>query len=256
MKAGVVEICCDSSEDVAMALRGGANRIELCASLQCGGTTPSAGLCSRALEDAEGHVEVVALIRPRAGDFVYTPGEVREMERDILTLREIGLRSFAIGALTQDKWIDDVTVSRLISAAGRRSTFVFHRAIDELVRQANADFQNMTSCLDNLGFVRLLSSGGASDALAGSCVLAKLRDACRDTSLDLCVAGKVAANNIARLVQLTGATQYHAASSVRVGGGAQSDEATLFPPMPRVHPERVRQLVETFGQQSLASSKL
>lgn len=71
-----VEICAGSLPAVENALEGGADRIEVCSSLVEGGVTPSAGMiaatCAMAAEIGERDVEVVALIRPREGDFFYS----------------------------------------------------------------------------------------------------------------------------------------------------------------------------------------
>ena len=98
----VLEACCDSRESVRNAVRGGASRVEVCArsSLHVGGLTPSPTLVRAALAEA---ADVVALVRVRSGDFVYTEEELRDMVAEVQTLRSVGCRGFALGCLGADQ---------------------------------------------------------------------------------------------------------------------------------------------------------
>jgi len=71
-----IEICANSFISAQNALTGGATRIELCENLSVGGLTPSKELMRKVVDEVgiESHV----LIRPRAGDFVYTEKEILE----------------------------------------------------------------------------------------------------------------------------------------------------------------------------------
>ena len=98
----VLEACCDSRESVRNAVKGGALRVEICAraSLHCGGLTPSPALVRAALAEA---ADVVALVRIRSGDFVYTEEELRDMVSEVRELRAVGCRGFALGCLGGDQ---------------------------------------------------------------------------------------------------------------------------------------------------------
>ena len=98
----ILEACCDSRESVRNAVKGGASRVEICAraSLHCGGLTPSPTLVRAALAEA---ADVVALVRVRSGDFVYTEEELRDMVAEVQALRSVGCRGFALGCLGADQ---------------------------------------------------------------------------------------------------------------------------------------------------------
>jgi len=122
-----LEICTNSYNSALAAQQGGADRIELCVGLAEGGLTPSMGLIKQVaqLSGLKKHV----LIRPRGGDFCYTPDEVAIMETDIRLLKEEGIDGVVIGALNPDGTIDLPTMRRLITAAEGLS-ITFHRAFD------------------------------------------------------------------------------------------------------------------------------
>ena len=98
----ILEACCDSRESVRNAVAGGASRVEICArsSLHVGGLTPSPALVRAALEESK---DVVALVRVRSGDFVYTEEELRDMVTEVEALRSVGCRGFALGCLGADQ---------------------------------------------------------------------------------------------------------------------------------------------------------
>ena len=100
----LLEICVDALDSVAACAEGGADRIELCASLTEGGLTPSAGMLSQARSIFPG--EIAVMIRPRGGDFVYQPGEVAAMAADIELARDLGADAVVFGCLSPDGEID------------------------------------------------------------------------------------------------------------------------------------------------------
>ena len=121
------EICANSAESCVAAQQGGAHRVELCASMPEGGTTPSWGeiKLARKLIDIRLHV----IIRPRGGDFLYSPLEVDIMEEDIRMAREAGADGVVFGCLTPDGELDMPVMQRLMKAAEGMSV-TFHRAFD------------------------------------------------------------------------------------------------------------------------------
>ena len=96
----ILEICAGSVESAIAARDGGAQRIELCAALEVGGVTPSAGLIEQARK-VKG-IKLNVLIRPRGGDFLYDSHEAACMEQDIYTCKQLGVDGVVIGALTAD----------------------------------------------------------------------------------------------------------------------------------------------------------
>ncbi len=148
----------DSAEGLAEAVAGGADRIELCAALNLGGITPSAGLMQAA---ARCPVPVLAMIRPRAGDFIFSDAEVAIMRADIAAARAAGLAGVVLGASLPDGRLDDTVLARLTKAASGLD-LTLHRAFDLV--------PDMAPALDlaaGLGFRRILTSGQAETAAQG-----------------------------------------------------------------------------------------
>jgi len=154
----LIEVCVDSAGGLAEAVAGGADRIELCAALDVGGLTPSAGLMQAA---ARSPVPVLAMIRPRAGDFVFSEAEVAIMLADIATARAAGLAGVVLGASLPDGRLDRAILARLTEAATGLD-LTLHRAFD-LVPDLGAAIDLAV----DLGFRRILSSGQAASAALG-----------------------------------------------------------------------------------------
>lgn len=158
-----LEICANSIASAKAAERGGATRIELCQSLELGGTTPSWGLLKNVLHETE--LGVYVLIRPRTGDFVYNEEEVKEMVDDIQQCKDLGASGVVIGALTREGDVDTAVMEELIKAA-KGMKLVFHRAIDS----CRDPELNIRKIID-LGFDRILTSGQQSSAYKGRKIL-------------------------------------------------------------------------------------
>lgn len=158
-----LEICVDSAEGLAAALRGGADRVELCSALGLGGLTPSVGLMERAACTAQ---PVYAMIRPRPGDFVYGESDARVMLAEIDHARDLGLHGVVLGASLASGALDRALLERLvIHASGLGLTL--HRAFD----LTGPEFGAAIEIAVELGFQRILTSGGALSALDGVAVL-------------------------------------------------------------------------------------
>jgi copper homeostasis protein len=153
-----LEICVDDAAGLRAALEGGADRIELCAALALGGLTPSAGLIALAADDP---LPALAMMRPRAGDFVWSRDEVRAMRIEIAAVRSAGLAGVVIGASRPDGALDAEVLAELVKAA-EGLDITLHRAIDLTPDPAEA----MALCA-RLGIKRVLSSGGALTAIEG-----------------------------------------------------------------------------------------
>lgn len=203
------EVCAESAGAVRAAVAAGAHRIELCADLSAGGVTPSAALLSAAVS-AAGPLPVHVLIRPRAGDFVYSPGELSAMLASIALARRAGAAGLVIGALTRDGQVDLPACQALVAAA-RPASVTFHRAFDETADPLAAFGQVLT-----LGADRLLTSGAADTALAGADLIADLvrRSAGRLTVLP---GGGITAANAAQIVTRTGVAELHFSARPRPG---------------------------------------
>jgi copper homeostasis protein len=196
----LLEVCVDTAAGLQAAAEGGADRIELCSALELGGLTASAGLMAEAAGLA---LPVIALIRPRAGGFVYTPAEERAMLRDIDQAAALGLAGIAVGALTEDGGLDLPILQRLARQAPGLQLSL-HRAFD-LVRDPAAALEQAV----DLGFQRILTSGGAVTAPAGTARLAALVGQSRARIRILAGSGITAAN-VGALLSATGVHEVHA----------------------------------------------
>lgn len=206
----ILEICAGSVESAIAARDGGAQRIELCAALEVGGVTPSAGLIAEARK-VEGIVLNV-IIRPRGGDFLYDNHEVACMEQDIRTCKQLGADGVVIGALTAEGDIDAAACKRLIAAADGMS-ITFHRAFD-MCRDPHKALEELIS----LGCHRVLTSGQAATAEAGVPLLKELVEQ-SDGRIIIMPGCGVNSNNAAKILNATGAVEIHASARRSVGSG-------------------------------------
>ncbi|KJF71923.1 copper homeostasis protein CutC [Agrobacterium arsenijevicii] len=163
----ILEICVDDVAGLEAAVRGGADRIELCAALSGGGVTPSVGFMHRA---AAYDLPVSVMIRPRAGDFVFTHDEADVMKRDIDAARAAGLSGVVLGASLADGSLDIPLLEELRHHADGLDV-TLHRAIDVV-----PDMDEALEAAIALGFPRILTSGGARSALEGIETLARLSE--------------------------------------------------------------------------------
>lgn len=126
------EACVENFTDISEKISAGAKRIELCDNLAVGGTTVSLGVMEVAKTYCDGYdVPIMALIRPRGGDFVYTKEEFTIMIKDILFAKEIGIQGVVLGALTADGWIDEPVVKACLAIAEGMDV-TFHMAFDSI----------------------------------------------------------------------------------------------------------------------------
>lgn len=168
----ILEICVDSLASARAAIRGGADRLELCSALSIGGLTPYAALLEQIR--SENDIPVRCLMRPRAGDFLYTPEEIRQMAMEIRVLRSCGASGFVIGCLTADGDLDGEAMKPLLEAA-EGAGLTLHRCID-----VSRDLPKTYLDALSLGIDTVLTSGGAGNCSAGADTIAqllKLRDA-------------------------------------------------------------------------------
>ena len=195
-----IEAAVESVESAVAAEREGAGRIELCANLGVGGTTPTADLIAAVLEKTQ--LPVFVMIRPRGGSFVYSTAEIAEMTRDIERARTMGIGGLVTGVLEPDGGVDvDRTRSLVESAAGLPVTF--HRAFDRV--------RNLPDALEQLveiGVTRVLTSGGAPTAVDGASAIAALVAQARGRIVIL-AGGGVREHNVRDIVAQTGVGEVH-----------------------------------------------
>lgn len=204
----LVEVCVDDLAGVVAAERAGADRVELCADLCVGGTTPSAGLIATVLTTVQ-RIGVQLMVRPRGGDFVLDDDDRRVMVADLRAIRAL-TRGAAVpvgvvlGALQPDGRIDERTLASMVAAAGDLPV-TFHKAFD-----ATPDPLEAYEILGRHGVVRVLTSGGAATALNGAAMLAELVRRSNQPGAPVVLAGgSVRAADVAKLRSRTGVREVH-----------------------------------------------
>jgi copper homeostasis protein len=214
----LVEICIEDIEGAFAAESSGADRIELCAGLAEGGITPAIGTVVTVLAGVR-RIGVQVLIRPRAGDFVYSRFELDAMCADIGAVRDLGspdgvTLGFVIGALTPRCTVDREAVKQLLEAC-QDAPVTFHKAFD-----ATADIVATLDELAELGVGRVLTSGGRATAHDGASMLARLVERAAGR-IEILAGGGIRPGNVVELVARTGVREVHLRAPVDVPSAAQ-----------------------------------
>ena len=204
------EICANSVASCIAAQEGGADRVELCAGIPEGGTTPSFGMIRNARECIS--IALNVIIRPRGGDFLYSETELREMVYDIQAAKELGADGLVFGCLRPDGSVDMEAMSVLMEAAGD-TPVTFHRAFDH-----TSDPLKALEDIISLGCVRILTSGCRPTALEGADMLAQLVEKAADRIIIMPGCG-VREGNIAEIARLSGAREFHFSARESVESG-------------------------------------
>ena len=164
--AKVLEVCVDSLASARAAIAGGADRLELCSALLMGGLTPYEMLLRQIR--AESAIPIRCLMRPRAGDFLYTPEELELLRLQILQLKQAGADGFVIGCLDAQGNLDKAAMAPLLEACGDCG-ITLHRCID-----VSADPVQTYLDAAALGIDTVLTSGAAGNCLAGAETIGRL----------------------------------------------------------------------------------
>ena len=155
----LLEICVDSYASAMAAIRGGADRLELCSALAVGGLTPSPVLLKQIRQVSS--IPIRCLMRPRGGDFLYTKEEIQQMAMEMEELKAAGADGFVIGCLTPEGDLDSAAMAPLLRVA-EGAGLTLHRCID-VSRNLHKSYTDAAM----LGFDTILTSGGASGCRAG-----------------------------------------------------------------------------------------
>ena len=194
----------ESAEAAVAAQGGGADRIELCAKLSVGGLTPSAELMRAVRKQIQ--LPIFGMIRPRAGDFVYSEAEFEMMREQIDAAKRFGMDGVVLGILRADRRVDVKRTRELVELA-QPLPVTFHRAFDESV-----DLQGSLKDVISTGAKRILTSGGAPNVAEGTAMLRELVRVAGDRIIIVPGAG-LNASNIERVVNQTGAREFHSGLS-------------------------------------------
>ncbi|CCQ44386.1 copper homeostasis protein CutC [Pseudarthrobacter siccitolerans] len=180
IEAPQLELAVENADGVRLAASVGAARVELCAALaETDGITPSIGTVEQACRVG---LPVHVLVRPRPGNFTYTPVELEVLERDVEAVLEAGAAGVVVGILAADGGPDVPALQHLAEAARRRhpaAEVTFHRAFDTALA-SGVDPADALARLERAGVTRVLTSGGSPDCTAGLPMLARLVELGRD----------------------------------------------------------------------------
>lgn len=211
----ILEVCVDSLASARAAAEGGADRLELCSALAVGGLSPYPELLRQIKQVCR--LPVRCLMRPRAGDFLYTREEIDLLCDQMETLRKAGADGFVVGALTPEGTLDLPAMERLLAACGGLPV-TLHRCID-----VARDLEEVYSAAAQLGIDTVLTSGGAAACLDGAEQLERLL-ALRDANHgpEVLIGAGVNARVIGTLRQrLPGARTFHMSGKMLVESGMQ-----------------------------------
>jgi copper homeostasis protein len=201
MEGIIREACVETLEQCRRAEALGADRLELCARLDLGGTTPDWKLVKEVLKQVQ--IPVKVMIRPRGGNFVYTETEVAQMKASIARFLDLGVPEFVTGTLTPQHQIDLPLLTTLCEAMESRPV-TFHKAIDEVPDMETAVGQ--LKGIPNLKYI--LTSGGAPTAKEGLSSLRRLLE-CAAPEITIIAAGSITNTNLRQLHQALGGSEYH-----------------------------------------------
>lgn len=200
----VLECCIDNLESAQNAIRGGATRLEVCANLVIGGTTPSVKLVEQIQQISD--IPLRVMIRPRFGDFCYTDSEIEIMIADIKAFAALNVDGVVFGVLQPDGNLHTDHMQKLIQAAPNLK-ITLHRAFDVTVDPFKA--------LDDakkLGIDTILTSGQQETSLKGASLLAELQS--ESGSITLMAGSGVSPDNIAEIRKISGLSAYHLSGRV------------------------------------------
>lgn len=208
-----LEVCVDRMDHALAAAGAGATRIEYNQALDLGGLTPSPSACQMLVKECP--VPIVAMLRPHAYNFTYSPREQACILRECEALLDTGVQGIVFGSLLPSGLLDLAFLARVVHVCQDREV-VLHRAFDAIPDQLEA-----LPALIEIGVRRILTSGGAATALAGRERLRSLQQMAGQR-LEILPGGGVTADSLPKLLEATGCSQFH--GSFRLG----SEEPNLL----------------------------
>ncbi len=195
-----IEVCCYHIASALAAEAGGADRVELCDNYFEGGTTPSLGALSLAKKKLD--IPLFAMIRPRGGDFLYSPEELEIMRYDIRTVKKLGIEGVVLGVLKADGTLDTETMSVLVAEA-KPMEVTLHRAFDLTIDP----FQALEDAI-GLGIDRILTSGQKQKAYDGIPLIKSLVELAGD-AITIMPGSGINEQTIAEILNQTGVSEFH-----------------------------------------------
>lgn len=203
----IKEAAVENFTNIPQAIASGANRIELNDNLAVGGTTASIGVLKESISYTnDKQIPLVAMIRPRGGNFVYNDTELKIMEADLFEAQKLGIDAVCFGVLTADGQIDDEAMEMLIGAS-EGMEIVFHMAFDDI----KSEFQEESiNWLADHGVIRILTHGGPlSTPVEKTIPHLKEIIAWANNKIQILPGGGITYENYQQIVDQLGVTQVH-----------------------------------------------
>ena len=210
-----LEIASFNLNSALIAQENGADRIELCAGIEFGGTTPSVEMTQQARANLT--IDLLVMIRPRGGNFVYSKAEFEQMKSEIQTLKKLNVDGFVFGILNKDYSINIAKNRELVNLA-KPFPCTFHRGFDE-VSDAFKSLEDVIDC----GFQTILTSGQKPNVVEGANQLAALIEKA-DNRITIMPGGGLRSSNIAEIQQKTKAIFYHSSAITNGSETAVAEE--------------------------------
>jgi copper homeostasis protein len=198
-----LEIACFNLESTLIAQKAGADRVELCADMIVGGTTPTIEIVKQAREHLT--IDLYVMIRPRGGNFVYLNAEFEQMKSEIETIKKLGVNGFVFGILKADKTINIKQNLALVELA-KPFPCTFHRAFDEV-----SDYKQALEDIISIGFSIILTSGTFPNVMEGKEVLKQLVTQ-SNNRIEIMPGGGLRSTNISDLDEIVNANWYHSSA--------------------------------------------
>lgn len=198
-----IEIACFNLESALIAQKAGADRVELCADISVGGTTPTIEIIQQAREHLT--IDFYVMIRPRGGNFVYSEVEFEQMKSEIETIKKLGVNGFVFGILNEDKTIN-IEQNKVLVELAKPFSSTFHRAFDE-VSDYKKSLEDVISC----GFSNILTSGTFPNVMEGKEVLKQLVIQANNR-IEIMPGGGLRSTNISELNKMVNANWYHSSA--------------------------------------------
>jgi copper homeostasis protein len=195
-----LEICVDSVQSAIDAQEAGASRVEICSNLTEGGTTPGFGTIMSARKNIG--IGLHVLLRPKAGDFLYSDLEFDIIRKDLDICGECGADGIVTGLLMADGRIDLERTARLVEMAHPMSV-TFHRAFDMCCDPLEGLEDIIASGAD-----RILTAGQETVAMDGLDLIKQLVIKGGQRIIIMPGSG-INEINIAEIARKTGAGEFH-----------------------------------------------
>ncbi|HCQ12312.1 copper homeostasis protein CutC [Flavobacterium sp.] len=214
-----LEIACFNLQSAVVAQKNGADRVELCAGIEVGGTTPDFEITKKVRELIA--IDLNVMIRPRGGNFVYSDAEFEQMKLEIIEFKKLNVNGFVFGIINEDNSINIIQNTELVHLA-KPFPCTFHRAFDEV----SDVFQSLEEIIE-CGFQTILTSGQMPNVVEGVNRLAKLVLK-SNNRITIMPGGGLRATNLDFIQEKTKATFYHSSAITNGTETASSDEITAL----------------------------